>query len=587
VLALAVTILSMFFWRATRPVEHPLARLSVDLGPDAVTGISSSFAISPDGQRLVYPVHAPDGTQQLATRSLDQAQATLLPGTVGGEDPFFKPDGQWLGFFADSRLKTISIHGGAPAALCDAASPRGGSWGEDGNIVAALNSLSPLVRVPDGGGSPRPLTKLASGEITHRWPQVLPGARVVVFTASASSIALDDADIEATELKTGVTKILHHRGYYGRYLPSGHLVYVYQGVLFAVAFDVDRLETRGAPVPLLEDVSGFSGTGGGQLDFSRTGTLVYLPGKGAAAAWPIMWLDSFGKTQPLLATPGAYFFPRASPDGQRIAFGATAKGQDVFVYDWQRDATTRLTFDGRSSLPIWTPDGKHIAYRSNSGGFSLWWRRGDGGGEPQRLLQSQYNVVPGSFSPDGRRLAYQEVNPETGFDLWTLPLDISDPDHPKPVKPELFLRTPADERAAGFSPDGHWVVYRSNESGTEEVYVRPVSGAGGKWQISIGGGGPAFWSKNGHELFYEGSDQRIRVVDYRVDGGSFLPGKPRVWCDRQIFDPGVSHLDLAPDGKRFVILVPPDSAGKEKGSVHVTFLLNFFDELRRRIPSDK
>jgi serine/threonine-protein kinase len=327
-------------------------------------------------------------------------------------------------------------------------------------------------------------------------------------------------------------------------------------------------------------------TGGGQLDFSRTGTLVYLTGQGTAAAWRVMWLDSSGKTQPLLANPGAYFFPRVSPDGRRLAFAATAKGQDVFVYDWQGESTTRLTFDGRSSLPIWTPDGKHIAHRSSSGGFSLWWRRGDGGGEAQRLLQRQYNVVPESFSPDGRRLLYQEVNAETGFDLWTL-LDVSDPDHPKPGKPELFLRTPADERAAMFSPDGRWIAYRSNESGTDEVYVRPVSGGGGKWQISTGGGGPAFWAKNGHELFYQGSDRRIRVVDYKADGASFMPGKPRVWCDRQIFDPGVSHLDLAPDGKCFAILVPPDNPGKEKGSVHVTFLLNFFDELRRRIPNDK
>jgi serine/threonine-protein kinase len=423
--AMAAVVAAAGWWRATRPLEHPLVRLNVDLGPDALTGLSSTVAISPDGRRIVFPARGPDGSQQLATRLLDQAQATLLPGTGGGQDPFFSPDGQWVGFFANSKLKKASVLGGVPVALCDVATPRGGSWGEDGTIIAPPTQLSPLARVPDAGGAPQRLTRLVKGEITHRWPQVLPGGQAVLFTASPTSVALDVANIEVTVLKTGTTKILHRGGYYGRYLPGGHIVYVHQGVLFAVGFDVDRLEVRGTAVPLVDDVAGFAGTGGGQFDFSRTGTLVYLPGKTQVQGWPIVWLDSSGNTQSLLSTPGAYFFPRFSPDGRLLALGASTIGQDIFVYDWRREAMTRLTFDGSSSLPVWSPDGRYIAYRSGSGAFGIWWVRSDGAGQPRKLLETGNNVVPWSISADGRRLAYQEVNPESGFDIWTLPLDMS------------------------------------------------------------------------------------------------------------------------------------------------------------------
>jgi hypothetical protein len=186
------------------------------------------------------------------------------------------------------------------------------------------------------------------------------------------------------------------------------------------------------------------------------------------------------------------------------------------------------------------------------------------------------------------RLACFEQNPDTGFDLWTLPLDLTDPDHPKPGKPEPFLSTPANEILPRFSPDGRWIAYRSDESGTnDEIYVRPFpNGSGGRWQISTGGGLYAFWSNNGRELFYETTDNRIMVVDYTVNSDSFVPGKPRPWSDRQLFYAGSPHLDLAPDGKRFAVLALPETPPGEKGSVHVTMLLNFFDELRRRIPAE-
>jgi serine/threonine-protein kinase len=383
-------------------------------------------------------------------------------------------------------------------------------------------------------------------------------------------------------LKTGQVKIVQRGGYYGRYLPSGHLVHLHQGVLFGVGFDPARLETRGSPVPLLEDVAANGATGGGQFDFSSTGTFVYAGGKSAAQAWQVAWLDSPGKTRSLLATPGTYGAPSLSPDGTKLAF---IDASDIYIHDAERDTTRRLTFTGHSTNPVWAPDGKHIVFRSIGNDVIWFWVRSDGASEPRQVLESPNNDIPMSFSPDGRRLAYQERDVDTGFDLWTLPLDLTNPDHPKPGKPEPFLRTPADEMIPRFSPDGHWIAYRSNESGKLEIYVRPFpAGNEGRWQISAGGGLYAFWSNNGRELFYETTDNRIMVVDYTVDGATFVPGKSRLWSDKQLFYAGSPHLDLAPDGKRFAVFTLPEVAPGEKGSVHVTVLLNFFDELKRRLP---
>jgi Tol biopolymer transport system component len=258
-------------------------------------------------------------------------------------------------------------------------------------------------------------------------------------------------------------------------------------------------------------------------------------------------------------------------------------GGDIYIHDVDRDTTSRLTFSGNANLPVWTPDGKHLIFQAAAS--SLFWVRSDGARAAQRLLESSTPVYPWSFSPEGRRLAYHAVSPESGFDLWTLPLDLADPDHPKAGNPELFLRTPANENVPRFSPDGRWIAYRSDESGSTEIYVRPFPASrDGEWQISSGGGLYAFWSSNGRELFYEAADNRIMVMDYTVDGASFVPGKPRVWSDKQLFYPGTLNLDLAPDGKRFAVFALPEAVPGAKRSVHVTMLLNFFDELKRRIP---
>ena len=571
---------SLAWWRATRPVEYPLTRVRVDLGRDAVPGVNLTVAISPDGRRLVFPARRPDGTQVLATRRLDDAEATLLPGTVGGSIPFFSPDGQWIGFFSGSQLKKISVLGGAPVTLgCSVNGGNGAAWGEDGYIIAACGGTIPLARVPDTGGPARDLTQLKAGEITHRWPQLLPGGTAVLFTASPSASGFENATIEALSFKTGQRKNLVRDAYYGRYVPTGHLLYVHQGVLFGVKFDPKRLAVLGSPVPLLEDSAANHTTGGGQFDFSRTGTFVYASGKGATQAWQLAWLDSFGKVQPLIFTPGDYVVPRLSPNGKKVLFISNG---DIYVSDLERGTTTRLSFTGDANAPVWAPDGKHVLFAS---GLSLFWIRSDGASGAEWVMNGGPNLPrPWSFAPDGR-LAYFERDNEKGFEIRTVSLDLKDPDHPKAGKPESFVDASADAIVPRFSPDGRWIAYRANESGAPEIYVRPFPPAnGGKWQISTSGGIYALWSNNRHELFYETTDHRIMVVDYKVEGASFVAGKPRVWSDKQLFFTGTSNFDIAPDGRRFLVFSLPEVESNENGSVHITMLLNFFDELRRRIP---
>jgi Tol biopolymer transport system component len=325
-------------------------------------------------------------------------------------------------------------------------------------------------------------------------------------------------------------------------------------------------------------------TGGGQFGFSDApsgpGILVYLAGGSAAQKWYVDWLDASGKMQPLIATSGVYTVPRVSPDGKKLAFiGSDAAPQ---IYDLERETITRITSTGGGGNLVWAPDSKHLVFAY---GRRLFWVRSDGVGGPQSLMETQHSTGPWSFSPDGHWLAYFETKSDTGSEIWVLPLDTTDSDHPKTAAPLPFLRTLGGERFPRFSPDGHWIAYNSDEAGNDEIWVRPFpAGTRARYQISDGGGLYPLWSSNRHELFYETTDHRIMVVDYRVEGDVFKTSKPRLWSDRRIFYPGVSNLDIAPDGKRFAVLVLPQPSTGEKSSVHVTMLLNYFDELKRRIP---
>jgi Tol biopolymer transport system component len=586
-LAIVAVVMSWVAWRATRPVEpvlRPLVRLDVDLGADVSLGspFGTDAIVSPDGTRLAYVSQG-----RLWTRRLDQPTATELAGTQGAFAPFFSPDGQWVAFFTPVSLRKISVEGGAAIGLCIAANPRGGSWGEDGIIIAALGQGNGLSRIPAAGCPPTPVTDLQSGEGSHRWPQVLPGGQAVVFTTSRTG-GYDAATIDVVSLADHRRKTLVRGGTFGRFLPSGHLVYVHRGTLFAVPFDVNRLDVHGTPVPVVDQVAYSPTDGSAQFAFSPTGTLLYRSGGAGTGLLTVAWLDGNGKTQPLLAKPGVYGRPSLSPDGQRLAVEVSdGSGTALWVYDWPRDTMTRVTFTGTALGPLWSPDGRDIAFRVLGEGMSV--IRADGSGRPQPLTQTKNIQYPWSFTRDGKRLAFQEQRTGTTWDLWTVPLE-SEGAGLRGGEPEVFLQTPADEQSPAFSPDGRWLAYTTDESGIYQVYVRafPDTG-GGKWQISNSGGTYPMWSRTGHELFFETLDNHIMVATYTVKGESFVADKPRVWSAQRLGGSvnAQKNVDLASDGKRIVALMPVETADDQKAQSRVTFLENFFDELRRKVPVGK
>jgi Tol biopolymer transport system component len=593
---------ALFYNRPASP-PRPLMRLSIELGSNAALARGSpgdNVALSPDGTRMVFVVVGADGKRRLATRLLNQSNTSLVSDSVIFGHPFFSADGQWIAFYADNKLKKISVQGGAPVTLCDiagAGSP-GGSWGDDGNIVVPRSPIDGLGLVPSGGGELKPLTKLdqEKGERTHRWPQVLPGSRAVLFTAHTSIGRYDEANIEVLSLQTGQRKTVQRGGFLGRYLPGGHLVFVRQNALFAAPFDLDRLAVTGTPVPVLDDVS-TTGTAV-DFDFSRTGNFVYVSGTEAQSQRPelsIFWLESSDKAQPLHARPGIYSEPRLSRNGKRLAYSiSTGSGSDIWVQDVERDAPSRLSsVRGFNNAPVWSPDGKYIFFTSsNPSGPGLYWIRTDGSGEAQRLMESKAQQVSGSISPEGKRLAFVQIAVETGGDIWTVPIEI-DHDRPRAGTPEPFLRTRFREYAPAFSPDGRWLAYTSNESGSDEIYVRPFPGPGGRTLVSSGGGMFPVWERNGRELFFLSSERLIMVAGYTENAGAFMAGKPRVWSRKVLYRGAwttllafpTSMFDVAPDGKRIAVTLSPADMGEQRPVTHFTLLLNFFDELRRRAPA--
>jgi len=344
------------------------------------------------------------------------------------------------------------------------------------------------------------------------------------------------------------------------------------------------LTTRGTAVPVVDDVAHESLIGTGQFDVSRTGTLVYRRATaGASTLMTMHWVDAAARREPLLEKPSSLTDLSLSPDGTRVALTVTDGGnQDVWVLDPRRDAMTRLTFGGATyRFPRWSPDGRYLVFASAGNG--IFQARADGSSQPQALTQSKNLQYPSSFTPDGRRLAFEEIAGRS--QIWTVPLeDVGG--QLKAATPQPFLKSSFSDSLAAFSPDGRWLAYQSNESGTSEVYVRafppPSSGPAGKWQISNNGGTLARWSRTGHELVYRSGDQ-IMAVSYSVNGDTFVGERPRVWIAKL----GGTFWDLAPDGKRVAVATRVESATGPRQEHEVVFLLNFFDELRRRVPLGK
>jgi serine/threonine-protein kinase len=560
-------------------------RFAIALPPAAPLdlGEHTALAFSPDGKQIVYVANdqlgrSPVGAPQLYVRAMDQLEARPIAGTEGAAGPFFSPDGQWIGFFAvaDRVLKKVRIAGGAPLTVCDA-SPvaRGASWTPDDTIVFAPTQANELYRVPASGGKPQPLATLdkTAGEQAHLWPEVLPGGKAVLFTVKTAE-SFDEARIAVQPLgQPGKLKILIQGGTHARWAPSGHIVYARAGELLAVPFDLERLEVRGAPLQVAQGVSMDPRTGAAHFALSSSGTLAYVPGGAGGAARSLLWVDRRGNARPITETRRAYNCPALSPDGERLAVTIEGASQDIWVDDLSRGTLTRLTFEADEEIgPIWTRDGARLALSIARPGRdpALFWTPADGSGPPEPLLEAGPARFPTSFSPRDRVLAYTEEQGRGVADIWLLPLD--DPAHPRP-----FLRTPFQESAATFSPDGAWIAYVSNESGRNEVYVQPYPGPGAKRQISTEGGTSPVWAASGRELFYRNGDAMMAVGVTAQP--RFSVGLPQLLFRGSYEEPARTdwsrNYDVAPDGQRFVMI-----RGEESAPTQIHVVLSWLEELR-------
>ena len=586
--SVAVALIIGFALRAPKPPQ-PL-RVSAEIGADATlfTEYGPSAILSPDGTRLAFVATGSDHARHIYIRPLDQLQATALAGTENARDHFFSPDGQWLGFFADGKLKKVSTQGGAAVTLCEAPDSRGGSWSEDGAIVYSPEHWGSLFKVSSAGGPPEALTSLdkQTGEQTQRWPQVLPGGKAVLFTSSGAFVDYEDAEVAVYSMTSGQRKTLLRGATHARYVSTGHLVYTHKGTLFAVPFNLQRLQVTGQPAPVLEDVVAIPIHGGAQYSISDTGILVYVAGRSDILNVSIFWMDRKGKFTPLRETPAVYYDPVFSPDGKRLAIEIyDGKRSDIWVYDWKRDAIARLTSGGRGNYsPVWTPDGQRITYFSaeGGGGFAVYWKHADGTGEPQRLAETKAPAAGGSWRPDGKVLAFTQINSGAPLEIYTLSLEGEEKSGWKFGTPRPFLK---NSFSPAFSPDGRWLAYSSEESGSLELYVQPFPGPGGKWQVSTGGGLHARWSRDGKELLYRTYENQIMVAGYSASKDTFQAARPRLWSPGRFTERHANYnFDMYPDGRRAAVLKASGS-GETEPANRVRLVLNFFDDLRRKVPA--
>jgi eukaryotic-like serine/threonine-protein kinase len=552
--------------------------LAIALPPEAPLTVLSNevrIAISPDGARLVYQTES----SGLFVRPLDGFEAKPLAGAEHGADPFFSPDGAWVGFFADGKLKKAPLAGGPSIDLCDAPNGRGGSWGSHGTIVFAPGIRSGLARVDAGGGVPRPVTTLdqKKGENSHRWPQLLPGDDAVLFEVGFAGGLPDHAQIAVQSLRSGTRRVLVEGSSYARYLPSGHLVFSRGNSLAAAPMDLVRLELTGSPVSVLDDLEVLPLTGAAELAASATGTLVYQPMP--ALSRSVVSTNRAGALQTLPLPPRGYLPGTLSPNGDRLALAIMEGSKiDLWVYDLGRGSLQRLTSDGElltsplSSCLAWTPNGDRIAFSAFEKGKpeAIFWQLADGSAPAEQLTTG--TAVPLSFSPDGTSLLFLVFNGTTDFEeLWLLPLAGD-------RKPRRLLQARLLTGAV-FSPDGRWIAYDSIDSSGREVYVQPYPGLAEKWQVSTEGGGvDPSWTQNGRELVYSRPDGKMMAVEITTQP-TFRAGKPRVLFETMKESAGL--VDVTPDGQRFFFVKKGDA---ESVPAHLNVVLGWFDELARRVP---
>jgi eukaryotic-like serine/threonine-protein kinase len=586
-LALTTIVLGVFLFKPQPALPtQPVTRFASSLptGERLTLFEHPCVAFSPDGGTVAYIAES-DSLTRIHLRPMDHLEGFPLIGTDGASSPFFSPDGQWIGYFADGKLKKVSVRGGPSVVLADAAENRGASWGPDDTIVFTPSPPVGLSRISAMGGKAEVLTTpdAAQGERTHRWPEILPGGKAVLITIGGlgSSDYFLDAKLAVLALTTGKITPLPVTGTNAHYSPSGHLVFAAPGGLFAIPFNPDRLEVTGAAFPILDGVMVDASTGAAHYALSESGSLVYVPGDPQGVSTPLSWVSRQGIARPMAAPARPYVDPHLSPDGKRLAVTIRGAGNsDIWVYEIARDTLTRLTFEGSNKGPVWTPDGTRITYSSERAGatnFGIYSRATNGSGVEERLSTSTQLQVPQSWSPDGRFLAFTEFDPKTQGDIWILPLDGD-------RRPRPFLKTNAFEERPSFSPDGRFLAYGSSESGQSEVYVQAFPGPGGKWQVSSGGGEFPMWARNGRELFYYSGNRFMSVAVTTQPAFTTSAARPLFEGRPATLSANASSLyAISPDGQQFIMA---KGSGTESAT-QIDVVLKWMDELKRQVQAAK
>jgi serine/threonine protein kinase len=544
--------------------------------------------LSPNGKMMVFVASDSVGKTRLMVRAFNGLSTRDLPATEGASYPFWSPDNRNIGFFQAGKLKKIEASGGPPITICDAADARGGTWNQDGVIIFAPTAIDPLYQVSAAGGTPSPITKLDSTrhERTHRWPYFLPDGKHFLYFSRSSfgGVEREEDALMVTDLDGKLSKrLMSAKGNVS--FASGSLIYLREKTLMAQPFDVKSLELSGEGTPIAEPVEYDLGYNRAVFSVSQNGILVYQS-SGTQAGYQLQWFDRSGKMVGSIAEPGDYGYVSLSPDGRTIAFDmydGQSRNRDIWLYDLTRKLKTRFTFDPSvDEAPVWSPDGSRLVFHSDrKGHYDLYQKTTSGAGVEEVLFESSHPKTPSSWSSDGKYILFVEFGEKTKSDLWILPLEGD-------KKPFIFLQTDFDEYTGVFSPDTRWIAYLSNESGSFELYIRPFMGMDGKivanqtrkWQVSSNGISNASWiqwSKDGKQLYYVSSDNKMMVVDVKANGDALEIGTltPLFEMPSQ----GLSAFnDISTDGTQFLLA----SAVGGHSSPPLTLVTHWTEELKKK-----
>jgi serine/threonine-protein kinase len=584
VLAAALAIALGWVGLLTQRAEVPssgVTRFFVDFDKGMVPSYTPIVRLSADGRQLFLSAMV-DRREEVLRHVFDRVGMQVVEGAGQGEQgtgnsrAFVSPDGRWVAYARQKRLWKVPVEGGTAIDLARA-DWAGGSWGRNGKLLYTQAYNTGLWSVSEGGGDERELTKpdASKAELGHWWPQILPDGDHVLFTAYR--VPIENATIELLTISTGERKVLLTGGVYGFYVPSGHLLFAVGETIRAVPFDLDRLEVRGLPVSVVDDVAMNLTDGAAAFDVSDTGTLAYLPVDSYISDTEVVLVDRSGKESLALPRPDRYSNPRLSPDGRRVSVdirSANSMG-DVWVFEIGRSGGTRISAEGgREFGAEWTPDGKQLIFSSERPFFDLYRRAADATQPAEALLTASYDHYTGSVSRDGKLFAFSVAVP--GGEIWTVPLQ-------GPPTPAKYFANGFNLGHPTLSPDGRWMAYDSDESGQGvDVFIQSFPDPKLKRvKVSPAHGSEPMWTQGGRELVYREGD---KVMAVSIDLATGASGPPQVLFSGPYPDnPGWTRprsFDVTPDGQRFLLTKLPG----ERLQPRIMVVLNWFEELRARVP---